>query len=179
MIKVHGISSSKIKNITKHRNRFVQKSMIRVLKSRTVHICVPRKNSGCESLENFLRFQPYDTCSRDVAAKEILDWRSKKKKKEKNVRRAVHIDRSKTIFCSRQSRFLRTRETYLRFLYCTRHSRIASCTYLICNATTKVPLYHMDSQFQSASDHVTGQLLGTCRSYMSNIHYISVNYSIL
>jgi len=30
------------------------------------------------------------------------------------------------------------KETYLRFLYCTHHSRIASCTYLICNATTKV-----------------------------------------
>lgn len=27
--------------------------------------------------------------------------------------------------------------TYLRFLYCTRHSHIASCTYLICNATRK------------------------------------------
>ena len=29
------------------------------------------------------------------------------------------------------------KETYLLFLYCTRHSRIASCTYLICNATTE------------------------------------------
>lgn len=29
-------------------------------------------------------------------------------------------------------------KTYLRFLYCTRHSRIASCTYLICNATTNI-----------------------------------------
>lgn len=177
MTKAHRISSSKIKNNKtpeqicpkEHDSRFKISNSTCMYTTKELWLWKPRELPSFSTIRHMFS----GGCS-----ERNLDWRSKKKK-EKNVRRAVHIDRSKTIFCSRQSRFLRTRETYLRFLYCTRHSRIASCTYLICNATTKVPLYHVDSQFQSALDHVTGQLLGTCRSYMSNIHYISVNYNIL